>query len=362
MVNEQQAAVVSGAHPDPVPERAGEQVDPVSRQRGQDLADGGRAGDTQTAACLQARGERRPRGRIVHRFAAPRRWFPPGDNVVRRTPDRPAHCAYRPQVIVRSLDAVEGEHRAEPARDRRTTVQQLELGQRPVPAGVAEVEAGPSGAEPPGVGRAQPGEARSGGGTFLPTGLRTLHGKHYNRLHETYLSPDTLLKNPAFSQLVVVREPSTTIYVGGQNGITKDGQLAGETIGEQVTQALINVELALAAADASIDDVVRWTIWLVQGQDVREAFGAFRKQCPALETPPTIPYRWWPAWPTRISSSRSTPSRSASQLAATSAAEPPHAGGGLGGAHRGQRAVPADVRELAQLLAENPELVHIRAS
>jgi enamine deaminase RidA (YjgF/YER057c/UK114 family) len=105
---------------------------------------------------------------------------------------------------------------------------------------------------------------------------------------KTYLSPDTLPKNPAFSQVVVVREPSATIYVGGQNGITKDGKVAGDTIGEQVTQALINLELALAAAEATIEDVVHWTIWLVQGQDVMEAFGAFRKRYPELENPPAI--------------------------------------------------------------------------
>lgn len=95
-------------------------------------------------------------------------------------------------------------------------------------------------------------------------------------------------QNPAFSQAVVVREPAATIYVGGQNAISKDGQIVGDTIGEQVTQALVNLELALAAADATIDDVVRWTIWLVQGQDVMEAFGAFRQRYPQLKNPPAI--------------------------------------------------------------------------
>jgi hypothetical protein len=44
---------------------------------------------------------------------------------------------------------------------------------------------------------------------------------------------------------------------------------------------LINLELALAAADATIDDVVYWTIWQVQGQGVMEAFGAFRRVIPS---------------------------------------------------------------------------------
>ncbi|HEX6526339.1 MAG TPA: RidA family protein [Streptosporangiaceae bacterium] len=105
---------------------------------------------------------------------------------------------------------------------------------------------------------------------------------------KTYLNPATMHNNPAFSQVVVVREPSATIYVGGQNAITKDGQIVGDTIGEQVIQALINLELALAAADATIDDIVHWTIWLVQGQDMMEAFGGVRQRYPELKNPPAI--------------------------------------------------------------------------
>lgn len=105
---------------------------------------------------------------------------------------------------------------------------------------------------------------------------------------KTYLTPGTMHRNPAFSQAVVVREPSATIYVGGQNAITKDGQIVGDTIGEQVTQALVNLELALAAADATIDDIVHWTFWLVQGQDMMAAFGAMRQRYPELKNPPAI--------------------------------------------------------------------------
>lgn len=105
---------------------------------------------------------------------------------------------------------------------------------------------------------------------------------------KTFVNPDTLPVNPAFSQAIVVRNPSATIYVGGQNAITPAGEIAGDTIQEQVTQTLANVEHALAAADASIDDVVRWTISVVDGQDLRAAFGAFRDRYPYLTHPPTI--------------------------------------------------------------------------
>jgi enamine deaminase RidA (YjgF/YER057c/UK114 family) len=105
---------------------------------------------------------------------------------------------------------------------------------------------------------------------------------------KTYLNPDTLPRNPAFSQAIVVRDPATTIYVGGQNAIGPDAEITGDSIQEQVTQALANVERALAAADASIEDVVRWTISVIEGQDLRAAFGAFRERYPSLANPPTI--------------------------------------------------------------------------
>jgi enamine deaminase RidA (YjgF/YER057c/UK114 family) len=93
-----------------------------------------------------------------------------------------------------------------------------------------------------------------------------------------YLNPDTLPRNPAFSQAVVVEEPATTIYVGGQNAIMPDGQIVGDTLGEQTAQALTNLEAALAAAGATIHDVVRWTIAVVDGQPLQEGFAAFARR------------------------------------------------------------------------------------
>ena len=90
----------------------------------------------------------------------------------------------------------------------------------------------------------------------------------------THVNPDALPKNPAFSQGVLVRDPGATLYVGGQNGIGPDGTLVGADLGAQTEQALRNVLAVLSAAGATQEQVVRLTIYLVQGQDVRAAFGA----------------------------------------------------------------------------------------
>jgi hypothetical protein len=44
----------------------------------------------------------------------------------------------------------------------------------------------------------------------------------------TYMNPEGLFKNPAYSQLVVTTGAMKTIYVGGQNAVNKDGQVVGK--------------------------------------------------------------------------------------------------------------------------------------
>ena len=67
-----------------------------------------------------------------------------------------------------------------------------------------------------------------------------------------------------------------------------DGQIVGESLGEQTEQALSNLEAALDAAGTSIADVVQWTIAVVDGQSIEEGFAAFMARAPAMPEPPTI--------------------------------------------------------------------------
>ena len=41
---------------------------------------------------------------------------------------------------------------------------------------------------------------------------------------------------PAFSQAVVVEQPTKWFYIGGQNGVDADGKVVGPTVGEQASQ------------------------------------------------------------------------------------------------------------------------------
>jgi len=90
----------------------------------------------------------------------------------------------------------------------------------------------------------------------------------------THLNPPTLPASRAFSQAVAVDGASRLIFVGGQNGVGLDGKLVGADLTSQTEQALRNVLAALAAGGADQSHVVRLTIHLVAGVDVRAAFAA----------------------------------------------------------------------------------------
>ena len=104
-----------------------------------------------------------------------------------------------------------------------------------------------------------------------------------------FMSPDGLSKNPAFSQLVVTRGPGKTIYIGGQNAVNAAGEIVGKgDIGEQTEQVMKNLRIALSAAGAAFDNLVKLTIYIVQGQDLYRGFQASQKYLGGLAHPPAI--------------------------------------------------------------------------
>lgn len=103
------------------------------------------------------------------------------------------------------------------------------------------------------------------------------------------IRPDGLVSSPAFSHVAIVPPGATTIYVGGQNGVAADGSLVGEgDVAAQSTRALENAKTALAAAGATLGDVVQWTVLFVDGADLAAGYRAIASELasdePALVT------------------------------------------------------------------------------
>jgi len=102
------------------------------------------------------------------------------------------------------------------------------------------------------------------------------------------LNPDTLHKNPAYSQAAVVDAGAKLVFVGGQNGVGPDGALVGPGLAEQARQALANLRICLEAAGAELSDVVRWTVLCVHDAPLHEGFAAFGESWPRDAAPPAI--------------------------------------------------------------------------
>ncbi|GAA2132906.1 RidA family protein [Actinomadura napierensis] len=103
-----------------------------------------------------------------------------------------------------------------------------------------------------------------------------------------HINPEGLHRSPAFSQAVVVEQPTKTIYIGGQNGVGADGEVVGPTVGEQTVQALRNLATILESEGASLANIVHWSIAVVDGHTFDEGAAAFQQVWNPADPPPAI--------------------------------------------------------------------------
>ncbi|MGN9836581.1 RidA family protein [Nonomuraea sp. H19] len=103
-----------------------------------------------------------------------------------------------------------------------------------------------------------------------------------------HINPEGVHRSPAFSQAVVVEQPTKTIYVGGQNGVDADGKVVGPTVGEQARQVFRNLTTILESEGASLANIVHWRIAVVDGHTFDEGVAAFQEVWNRADPPPAI--------------------------------------------------------------------------
>ena len=104
-----------------------------------------------------------------------------------------------------------------------------------------------------------------------------------------YINPDSLNKNPAFTNVVVVEGNVKTVHIGGQDAIDASGEVVGKgDIVAQTEQVLANVRAALAAGGAGPEHIIKWNVYIVEGQPLQAGFGAFQDAWPEVPAPPAI--------------------------------------------------------------------------
>ncbi|WP_019913875.1 RidA family protein [Paenibacillus sp. HW567] len=77
-----------------------------------------------------------------------------------------------------------------------------------------------------------------------------------------FINPEALPASSGYTSVVEVRN-ARTIYISGQIAMNKDGQVVGAgDLAVQTKQVFENIKGALAAAEASFEDVVKLTFFV----------------------------------------------------------------------------------------------------
>jgi len=112
-------------------------------------------------------------------------------------------------------------------------------------------------------------------------------GRTQNVASHRFLNPSTMPATRGYTHVVETRGPCRTVYLAGQLGMTPDGKFAGAPgdFRAQVAQAFENVKLALAAAGATFDHVVKVTVYFTDMANL-QAYFEVRDRYVNTRTPP----------------------------------------------------------------------------
>jgi enamine deaminase RidA (YjgF/YER057c/UK114 family) len=103
-----------------------------------------------------------------------------------------------------------------------------------------------------------------------------------------YVDPDSLNKNLDYTN-VVVEGTVKTVHIGGQDAINASGEIVGKgDIVAQIEQISANLRAALEAGGARPEHIIKWNIYVGQGQPLQAAFAAFQNAWPQTPNPPAI--------------------------------------------------------------------------
>lgn len=98
-----------------------------------------------------------------------------------------------------------------------------------------------------------------------------------------------MISNPAWTNVVAVGAASKTIYIGEQNSNNEKGEVIG--IGDfkkQTEQVYKNIHAALQSVGADWQHLIKWTIYVVEGQSVQEGFEVFKSVWGDRPNPPLL--------------------------------------------------------------------------
>ena len=103
-----------------------------------------------------------------------------------------------------------------------------------------------------------------------------------------YINPPELAAH-GYTNVVTVQGNVKTVYVGGQDAVNAKGEIVG--IGDmaaQTRQVMDNIEIALAAGGAKLEHVIKWNVYIVQGNDFMPGYQVFQERWGNRPNPPIV--------------------------------------------------------------------------
>lgn len=102
------------------------------------------------------------------------------------------------------------------------------------------------------------------------------------------INPEGMLRSPAFSQAIAVDPGMRLLFIGGQDGVDAEGKVVADDLAGQTRQILRNMRLIMETAGGKLEDIFKWTIFIVEGQDPRAGFGVFQEEWDRAAPPPIV--------------------------------------------------------------------------
>lgn len=94
-----------------------------------------------------------------------------------------------------------------------------------------------------------------------------------------YINPESMVKPRGYSHAITVTGNHQTIYLGGQNAVDENGTLVGkDSLKKQTEQVLTNIEKILAESNAKLENVIKFNIYLIPGENPQEGFQVFQEK------------------------------------------------------------------------------------
>ncbi|MEW5913390.1 MAG: RidA family protein [Thermodesulfobacteriota bacterium] len=94
-----------------------------------------------------------------------------------------------------------------------------------------------------------------------------------------FINPTDMAKPRGYSHAVSVSGNRQTIYIGGQNAIDENGNIVGKgDLKKQTEQVLANIEKILRDANGKLENIVKFNIHILQGQNPLDGFRAFQQK------------------------------------------------------------------------------------